>query len=69
MKRLISSSLSVLLLAIAIAPVAGAQNTALTSETLHSTNSYLLTPFNLVSLAYQGSFKQLILRIALSLKS
>ncbi|MBV9385576.1 MAG: hypothetical protein JOZ78_04010 [Chroococcidiopsidaceae cyanobacterium CP_BM_ER_R8_30] len=58
MQRLILSSLSVLLLTIAAAPVVGAQTKALNSETSDSTNSYQLTPFNLVSLAYQGNFKQ-----------
>ena len=58
MQRLISSSLSVLLLTIAAAPVLGAQNQASNSQTSPSTNSYQLTPFNLVSLAYQGGFRQ-----------
>jgi hypothetical protein len=57
MKRLISSSLSVLLLAMVMAPVASAQTIALNTG-LHSTNSYQLTPFNLVNIAYQGGFKQ-----------
>lgn len=38
--------------------MASAQTTALNPEKLHSTNSYQLTPFNLVSIAYQGGFKQ-----------
>lgn len=57
MKRLIIGGLSALILAAAHAPAATAQRTALTSTTLRSTTTRALTPFNLVSLANQGYFK------------
>ena len=42
---------------VAVSPVVSSQETALNSSTLNSTSRYLLTPFNLVSLANQGYFK------------
>lgn len=57
MKRLIVGSLTVLLLAVATAPVVNAQETALNSTTLNSNARNQIAPFNLVSLAYQGNFK------------
>ena len=60
MIRLIIGGLSVLLLATATASAVSAKDkdTALSSTTnLNSINRNQLTPFNLVSLAYQGNFK------------
>lgn len=57
MKRLIIGGISALMLASAHAPAATAQKTALTSTTVRSTITRALTPFNLVSLANQGYFK------------
>ncbi|MBV9386820.1 MAG: hypothetical protein JOZ78_10380 [Chroococcidiopsidaceae cyanobacterium CP_BM_ER_R8_30] len=59
MKRLIISGLSVLLFAGAMAPAVSAKDkdTALNSATSNSINKNQLTPFELVSLAYQGNLK------------
>lgn len=59
MKRLIISGLSVLLLATVTAPAVSAKDkdTALSTANLNSINKNQLTPFDFVSLAYQGGFK------------
>ena len=57
MKRLIISSLSLLLLSATTAPVVQAQTTAVVTPTIKN-RAYQLQPFNLVNLAYQGQLRQ-----------
>jgi hypothetical protein len=58
MKRLVFGSLSVLLLATATAPAVSAQQIALNPAIVNTTSTNKLTPFNLVTLAHRGYFKQ-----------
>ncbi len=57
MKRLVVSSLSVLLLT-ATASAVRAQTAALNPTTLRSTSTTQIAPFNLVSFAHRGYFKE-----------
>lgn len=57
MKRLILTGISALLLAAAYVPAVTAQTTAL-NTTLRSTYTRALTPFNLVTFADRGYFKE-----------
>jgi hypothetical protein len=52
MKRLMLSSLSVLLLCVATVPAVKAETAALNPTTLRSSSTTQLTPFNLVHLAW-----------------
>ncbi len=58
MKRLVLGGLSLLLLTAATAPSVSAQTTALNPITLNSNSANKLTPFNLVTLAHRGYFKE-----------
>lgn len=58
MKRLMLSSLSILLISAVTAPTVRAETTALNPTTLNSVSKAQLTPFNLVTLAHRGYFKQ-----------
>lgn len=60
MKRLILASLSVLLLSAATAPTVKAEPMAVNSNITNriASSSYMLEPFNLVGLAYQGYFQE-----------
>ena len=59
MKRLILSSLSLLLISTATAPVFASEKIAVNSTDLasNSLSTVRIEPFNLVSLAYQGYFE------------
>lgn len=57
MKRILLSSLSILLLSGAMAPAAQAQITPATPPANAATLGMAVTPFNLVFLAYQGFFE------------
>lgn len=57
MKRIVFGSLSLLLLA-ATAQVVSAQETALNPAIVNITSTREITPFNLVTLAHSGYFKQ-----------
>ena len=58
MKRLMLSSLSVLLLCVATVPAVKAETAALNPTTLRSSSTTQLTPFNLVHLAHRGYFQE-----------
>lgn len=58
MKSLILSGLSILFISASTAPVVRSQTAALNPTTLHSTSTKQLTPFNLVTLAHRGYFKE-----------
>lgn len=58
MKRLMLSSLSILLISAVTAPTVRAETTALNPTRLNSTSTAQLTPFNLATLAHRGYFQQ-----------
>jgi hypothetical protein len=58
MKRLMLSSLSILLISAVTAPTVKAETTALNPTTSSRTTTEQLTPFNLVTLARRGYFQQ-----------
>ena len=58
MKRLMLSTLSILLISAVTAPSVRAETTALNPTTSSHTTTEQLTPFNLVTLARRGYFQQ-----------